>query len=243
MADQSTLIVDALRRAAAEPSGLPLFGGKTAPGLFPTSALARQAAQHCRDEAYLRVVRTEARGKTSLEICTLTDKGMAHLVEQVSPRRVLEDLARALDARGEHLATLTTAVQQGQSELQAFRGNIEKVLQSLSSNGDLTNAFVTWKKQADADGAHQGALGAVLTLLQHRHAAGTTEDCPLPELYRHACGVAPSSIGQFHDILRRLVDENRIYLHPWTGPLSEMPEPACALLVGHEVAYYASLRK
>ncbi len=34
----------------------------------------------------------------------------------------------------------------------------------------------------------------------------------------------------------------RIYVHPWTGPLHELPEPAYALLVGHEIAYYASLR-
>ena len=32
-------------------------------------------------------------------------------------------------------------------------------------------------------------------------------------------------------------------VHPWTGPMYEMPEPSFALLVGHEVAYYASYRK
>ena len=50
------------------------------------------------------------------------------------------------------------------------------------------------------------------------------------------------TIGQFHDSLRRLHEMEKIYLHPWTGPLYEIPEPACALLVGHEVAYYASVR-
>lgn len=67
-------------------------------------------------------------------------------------------------------------------------------------------------------------------------------DCPLPELYR----VLPAStwtIGAFHDVLRALLQQQRIWLHPWTGPLSEIPEPALALLVGHEVAYYASLRR
>jgi hypothetical protein len=50
------------------------------------------------------------------------------------------------------------------------------------------------------------------------------------------------TIGRFHDGLRRLHDEGQAYLHPWTGPLYAMPEPAFALLVGHEVAYYASPR-
>jgi hypothetical protein len=50
------------------------------------------------------------------------------------------------------------------------------------------------------------------------------------------------TIGQFHDGLRRLHDGATIYLHPWTGPLYELPEPRFALLVGHEIAYYASSR-
>ena len=33
--------------------------------------------------------------------------------------------------------------------------------------------------------------------------------------------------------------DHQVYLHPWTGPLYALPEPAFALLVGHEVAYYA----
>jgi hypothetical protein len=52
----------------------------------------------------------------------------------------------------------------------------------------------------------------------------------------------PLTIGQFHDGLRQLHEDEQIYLHPWTGPLYAMPEPAFALLIGHEVAYYASER-
>jgi hypothetical protein len=66
------------------------------------------------------------------------------------------------------------------------------------------------------------------------------EDCPLPELYRRA---AAQSIGAFHDAIRRLHDRGAVYLHPWTGPLYALPEPAFALLVGHGVAYYASPRR
>ena len=45
------------------------------------------------------------------------------------------------------------------------------------------------------------------------------------------------------DGLRKLHQQEQIYLHPWTGPLYDLPEPALALLVGHEVAYYASRRE
>ena len=55
--------------------------------------------------------------------------------------------------------------------------------------------------------------------------------------------VPAPTIGHFHDSLRRLHEQEKIYLHPWTGPLYEIPEPPYALLVGHEIAYYASIRK
>ncbi len=69
-------------------------------------------------------------------------------------------------------------------------------------------------------------------------------DCPLPELFALAKAAAPRlTIGQFHDAVRSLAVKQAIYLHPWTGPLYEMPQPALALLSGHEVAYYVSLRE
>lgn len=69
-------------------------------------------------------------------------------------------------------------------------------------------------------------------------------DCPLPALFRGMKAVSPRlTIGQFHDALRSLHEACAIYLHPWTGPLYELPEPALALLAGHEIAYYASLRE
>jgi hypothetical protein len=65
----------------------------------------------------------------------------------------------------------------------------------------------------------------------------------LPELYRSlSTREDPPTIGAFHDALRELVAAHRIYLHPWTGPLYALPEPTCALLVGHNIAYYASAR-
>jgi hypothetical protein len=51
------------------------------------------------------------------------------------------------------------------------------------------------------------------------------------------------TMGAFHDALRQLHEGRLVYLHPWTGALYELPEPAAALLVGHEVAYYVSLRE
>jgi hypothetical protein len=238
MADKSTqLILDALGRASADPAGMPLHTTKTTPGLFNGTGSARQAAQRCLDTGYLRVVRTETRGKAVHEICTITEKGLAYLLDQVSPRQVLEDLVRTLEARQAQAGELVVAARRTEATLEALKVVAEKVLQHAgrpappaSSGSPSTNGSETWK----------GALISYLTQWQTARAA---EDCPLPELYQHALKTAAAlTIGQFHDGLRQLHDQGRIYLHPWTGPLYDLPDPPYALLVGHEIAYYASLR-
>jgi hypothetical protein len=184
LADKSqSLVLDALARAAAEPRGLPLLGTKAAAGLFAKNAAGKKAAQHTKNEGLVRVLREETKGKSTQEICILTEKGLGLLLAQANP-------------------------------------------------GPALDAFVC-------------ALEAVLVrYLARRQESGALDDCSLPELYRHLRAHASGlTMGQFHDLLVRLLESGTIYLHPWTGPLYELPEPACALLVGHEVAYYASLRK
>jgi hypothetical protein len=236
LADKSTsLVLEALGRAVADPAGVPLHGTKAAPGLFTSTAAARQAAQHCKDEGYLRLVRTETRGRTAQEIYAITEKGLAYLLSQVSPKQVLEDFVRALQARQIQVGELVEATRAWQAGLDALRATAEKVLQQLHRPGGTTAATTP----ASSNGSETW-LAEVLAYLAERQAPG---DCPLPELYRRAVQAAPNlSIGHFHDGLRRLHEQERIYLHPWTGPLYDLPEPPYALLVGHEIAYYASRR-
>jgi hypothetical protein len=243
MADKSTpLILEALGRAAAEPAGLPLLGTKGRPGLFAASAAAKQLAQRCKDEGLLRVVGTETRGKTVQEICALSDQGLAYLLDQVSPKKVLEDLARGLDARQGQIADLLASARQLQVGLDALKGIAEKILYQVQHPA-ATNGSPARNGSAPARNGPEAWVGGLMTHLQNWRASGALEDCPLPQLYRIAQQVAPMlSIGQFHDGLRRLHEQQQLYLHPWTGPLYELPEPALALLIGHVIAYYASLR-
>ena len=72
MADKSTqLVLDALSKAVADPAGLPLHGSKASSGLFAVTSTAKQAAEQCKGEGYLHVVRTKNRGKTMQEISPL----------------------------------------------------------------------------------------------------------------------------------------------------------------------------
>jgi hypothetical protein len=237
LADKTTqLVLDALSRAVTDPGGVPLFGGKAAPGLLVASTAAKQAAQLCKDEGYLRVVRTETKGKTVQEICAITEKGLAYLLSQVSPRHVLEEFVRALESRQAEVGDLVAAAQQTRASFDALKATAEKVLQQLGQPSSPAVDAVF------SNGADTWVVGA-LSYLAQRQTAAAMEDCPLPELYQHARQTwSALTIGQFHDGLRRLYQQEAIYLHPWTGPLYDIPEPALALLVGHEIAYYASRR-
>ncbi len=234
MADRSTqLLLDGLVRAAADPAGLPLLEGKAGHGLFTANSAGKSAAQRCKDEGLLRIVRTENKGKTIVEFCTLTDKGLSYLLSQANPRQLIEDLLRALETRHAQAEEMVAVARRMQASLDGLRAVAETVLRQLPqapASGNRSDDAESW-------------LAGVVPYLEQRHNAGAPEDCALPELFRHAREFAPTlTIGQFHDALRQLLDAGRIYLHPWTGPLYDLPEPPLALLVGHEIAYYASKR-
>lgn len=234
MADRATqLLLDGLGRAAADPGGLPLYAHKSSPGLFAATAAARPIAQRCLDEGYLHVVGGDSSGRAPVDVCALTEKGLAYLLSQLSPRQVLEDFVRVLEARHAQAGELLAAARRMQDHLEGLRATAEHVLREVAAPppvGRNGHGPEVWPAE-------------VLSHLARRHDTGAAGDCPLPELFRHVEPSAPGlTLGRFHDGLRRLHDDGRLYLHPWTGPLYDLPEPHFALLVGHEIAYYASYR-
>ena len=218
MADKSTqLVIAALTRAAADPGGVPLFAARGEAGLFPSTPAGKLAAQKARDEGHLQAG-DDAR-------CTITGRGLEHLLGQVSPRQVLEDFVRVLESRSAQVAQMAAG-------LDALRAMLRPVLDRAAAASDLKAVF---RQFHDAPHDPAPVLGE---LLARWSGPG---DCPLPELFKRAGERLPGlALGAFHDALRRMHRAGCAYLHPWTGPLYSMPEPACALLVGHEVAYYAS---
>jgi hypothetical protein len=277
VADKSDqLVLTALSRAAAAAGAVPLHGSKAAPGLFPATAAGKQAAQRCRDEGYLTPVSEEppgeadapATGGTATATLTrkkagtqtlhgITDKGLAYLLNRVSPREVLEEFVRSLETRRAEWGELNTLARRLLESTETLQAHVAKVLDRfprLEGAGAASNLkalfrdFLGDSQAAGQDGSPTAAADAWLPLLLEElgrwQGTGSCEDCPLPELFRKVKARTPAlSLGQFHDALRRLHQEGKVYLHPWTGPLYDLPEPPYTLLVGHEVAYYASVRK
>jgi DNA-binding PadR family transcriptional regulator len=243
LADKSTeLILAALSRAIADPHGLSLHGRKASSGMFAATSGGRLAAQRAKDEGYLQVLRTQPRGKAIDEICAITEKGVAYLLSQVNPKQVLEDFIRSLESKQHQTGELLTAAHQMNKAIESLKETAERVLAQVQAKSvSATHSAPNGKQAVNGD---LSGMPNLLPLLARWNESLASEDCPLPELYRQLCEKHPgSTIGQFHDELRKLHEQTQIYLHPWTGPLYAIPEPSYALLIGHEIAYYASLRK
>jgi hypothetical protein len=281
VADKSEqLIVTALSRAAAAAGAVPLHGSKAVPGLFPANAAGKQAAQHCQDEGYLTLApedppdapeasakgskagagagtATLTRKKAATQaLCSITDKGLAYLLNQVSPREVLEEFVRSLETRRAEWGELNTLARRLLESTETLKAHVAKVLdqfprlEGAGATGSLKALFRDFLAESLPAVSPNGTPAAdtwlplLLEELGRWQGTGSCEDCPLPDLFRKVKAHTPGvTVGQFHDALRRLHQEGKVYLHPWTGPLYDLPEPPYALLVGHEVAYYASVRK
>jgi hypothetical protein len=221
----SNMLLEALARSALAPQGTPLIGTKVAPGLFPTAAAARQASQRAIEDGLIRKVSTDPKGKPDRDLYAATDTGLAFLLKETNPKQVLEDIARAIETRQAQVAEVVANAGEIHMELAA----IKRLLSMLNDRPPAASAL-DW-------------IGDLRRHLSDWDSDGTSGDFPLPDLYRRLKAAHPDlTIGRFHDGVRELHDREQVYLHPWTGPLYALPEPAYALLIGHEIAYYASAR-
>jgi hypothetical protein len=238
------LVVAALANAAANPAGKALYGSNSVPGLFPNTAAGKSAAGRAIAESLLSPLRTGPNGK---ETFAATDRGLRFLLDQSNPKAVLEDLVRGLEARQVQADELLSAARSMSAELSGLKATVAAVLPAVVHSrvarpahplGGEGNGTMTRSQPYTA-------AGTLAALIQSRLAdwsgsAGAGQDCPLPDLYRSLTVCDDLTVGRFHDGLRSLHAAGKVYLHPWTGPLYTLPEPAFALLIGHEVAYYAS---
>jgi hypothetical protein len=240
VADKSTqLVLAALSQAAAAGPAL-LHPTRSSPGLFPASASGKQAARRCQEEGWLSPAPPDAEGTQHPPRYAITDAGFRHLLTQNDPRQVIEDFVRVLEARQGQAEELLTLARQMQASLATLGSHTRTLLDALRPSrpeGGLNGLF------RDFSNPSKGFEGLLLEHLERHRDANASRDCPLPHLFGLLARDVPDlTLGRFHDALRRLHDAGAVYLHPWTGPLYEVPEPSCALLVGHEVAYYASAR-
>ncbi len=221
MADQQTILINALSLAIETSGSIALFNKKNAQGLFPLSAPGKLAAQTCIQSQFLKVL--EQTTKPNTEIVQITQLGVGWLLGALKIDAFLEKAVILLDK-----VKSSTGIKEKERAFYNRLGNlINLILENsepipcLSFSLNQQQIFLALKEWADS---------------------GRVGDCQLSTLYKQIQKRFPQiTCGMFHDALRELRNKKLVELHPWTGPLYEIPEPHLALMAGHEVAYYASL--
>src|SRR5438128_1773106 len=93
------VLLSALKKAIAEPAEQRLFKSGKLPGLFAArTGLNAEAAGHALREGFLEVVRSESKGKVTIDWVRPSPRGVNFVHEHESPRRALEDLRGLLKA-------------------------------------------------------------------------------------------------------------------------------------------------
>ena len=105
-----SLILAGLAQSYASSGELPLHTTRAQPGLFPTTAPGKAAAQAALQSNWLQALRTETKGKTVTTYVTLTPAGGTYLLEQSDPKPLLEQIQANLQSEQSRLQLVQTQV-------------------------------------------------------------------------------------------------------------------------------------
>ncbi len=241
------ILVEALQQALAHGDDQRLYKSGKLDGLFPSrSGNAGDAAALALRDGLLEVVRTEVKGRTTIEWARLTPGGVDFLHDHQSPAAALSELRNSLRLNqqavpvwleemraGLHALEERLAVdaQKWQQQLEALTRRAEDTLRRMDEAIPLL--------PRDVAEAYPWAIDA-LNYIDRRQNGGAPSDCPLPELFAALTRAHPRlSVMVFHEGLRRLQERRAIRLQAANG-VADLPQPEYALFDGGKVLYYAA---
>jgi len=257
-ASPEELVLEAIERALADPTPRKVHGTKANPGIFlASSAAAKAAAQLCQERGLIVPCGEQRTKSKAVPLYGLAPAGISHLLAHDPLRQLLtatqDGVARLAQTSAECLQTLEN-VQQQAAKLQevvqhaATRiqpPDVEKMLAAVRTAQGAAGGGAADRPLAGAAGSGRplaGAAGFADELLQHvlqHKRQSPLRPIDLPQLFRFARSRQPAlSLGQFHDLVRRLADAGRVRLSPFTQAMYQLPEPECAMIVGREIMYY-----
>jgi hypothetical protein len=241
-------LLEALRQALTNAGEQPIFKTGNRAGLFGGRiGVHAEAADRAKREGLLEIVRTEVKGKATIEWARITPAGVNFLYEHESPLRVLSDLQELLQSNQHALpvwlsemqdtlqqlsARLNQEAQRWSEQLEALQNRVTEALQRAGTSGSkLSNGMlsaVPWATEA-------------LAYLDRRAAADDAGPCTLRELFAALKPVhADLSLASFHAGLRRLQDGRIVRLLPAANGAQVLSEPEYALLDGGDLLYFVS---
>lgn len=213
--------------------------GKTKKELYRITPAGLQAVLQRSDSSTLLQGLTE-----SLKMLAAGTNGIPHAVAEG-----VAGLVRQLDnLKADVQKTVADAlrpVEATRTTLQVLQANIAGVLEKMKpiDLDELTRKLAAGRQTSapaavPADDWGQEVVRLV-TEQKQRHAF---QRLTLPQLFERVRARRPDlTLGQFHDGLRRLQDDKRIRLSPYTQALATIDDPRTALFLDREVKYYVEL--
>jgi hypothetical protein len=244
--DPRTTALEALAQALAEPASRVLVGAGKTLGFFSGKG-KETAANLCKDQGWLEPTgEFVGKGAKSKEKYRLTAAGIRAVLEQSEPLQLLRSLSGSLE-----------------SQVTALRSTQEQLGQMLKSVGPLADSVAALERRlqppnvehlqrlmsgqtpsatAHRDPPSDGWLDRVVQLAGEQRQRDRFQPLPLPTLYQQLRQLNSNlTLGQFHDGLRKLREQQRIRLVPFTRALAQIDDPRNALFLDGEVMYYADL--
>ena len=248
MDDRTTdIILEALRLALTGSGEHRLYKSGKLDGLFTSRhGSAGEAATEAMRQGYLETVRTEVKGKISIEWVRLTPPGVEFIYRHDSPRAVLEEMRSLMhDARSGVPRWLNGVLGELQTLSKTFGDEMQRYLQRLDV---LTQRVQEALRRVDAEvpALTEPMLAIVpwgleaLSYLDHRKLSGKADPCPLPELFSAVrAKFQHLALFDFQKGLKRLADNRAVRLLPYEAK-GHMPEPEYAIIDGAHMLYFAS---
>lgn len=267
--DSEGLALDRLAALLSDPAGRVLHGGKGIVGVFPgASAAEKAAAQLCLERGWLAPTgEFQGKGRTRKEVYRLTPAGAQAVLARSDPTDLLRSLRDGLEKLD---GKVSSAVQEVQARLADALAAMKSAMQAalepmaaLTTLGDIKQTIALTLERVKPVNAAEilGKLSAppppsasssprnaddwhdvVLRLAAEQRQRNPFQRLTLSQLYERLKNERPGlSLGEFHDGLRRLHQEKRIRLGPYTQALATLDDPNNALYLDREVKYYVEL--
>ena len=266
-ASPEELVLEAIQRALADPTPRKMHGTKANPGIFlASSAAAKAAAQQCLDQGLIVPCSQQRTKSKATPLYGISPAGVSYLLDHDPLRQLLAttqegvarlaqtsaDCQQTLESVQEQAARLQEVVQHATARIQP--PDVEKMLAAVRTAQGAAGGAAADRPLAGAAGLNGPLAGAsgsrggpaipqladeLLQHVQQHKRQSPLRPIDLPQLFRFARSRQPAlSLGQFHDLVRRLTEAGRIRLSPFTQAMYQLAEPECAMIIGREIMYY-----
>lgn len=224
-----SIALEALTRSMLNPTPCAMFGTKAKPGVFTSSGKGQKEAAILLETRGL-VEKTdivEAKGKPLYRISA---QGVTYALENAEPVQLMREIRDGLH----QLILMRDRVNGALNGMEQQKKVLEVALQRITSPP---------VQQQPAGNGSTGVrsewIDAAVEFVKAFERQNPNQFCPLPEIFNNVAKPAGASLGIFQDGMRRLADDGKLRLHPFTRPLYTIVGEECALVAGQEIKYYA----